>query len=378
MTRRPKLATVQIAHFTVKEYPLSDRIASAAMPYFALSLDECGTALLDTCFSKVLDFAASPCLMALFLAIALMVIRDVEAWGEFLQRPGSKALREKFYRAVDPWGPNYNTIQQVQPVVSSFLREYIPGLGQRTDYLIPYVEIPKLRWTGLFLNVLTNGQRMTDAFIRDHEGFDCEEFLKDMFIPRHYHAIEFSQDAITPLDFLSSVSWSSGLHHLLDHVSIDPIILMFGMLNGGPQWLTLRPTNELKPLLAAGFDYDARSYRVTPLQMAVFGFKHRWVRFLLEHGADPNYTDNPEGRVPFEKVLFIRKNGGRVGDGRGFALGFVGLRPLSILRRCLESPGASPWGVGDCKTILLSYGAEEGGVAADGWYGDPGVKWEAQ
>ncbi|RYP08147.1 hypothetical protein DL765_008904 [Monosporascus sp. GIB2] len=378
-TRRPKLATVQIAHFTVKEYLLSDRIASSTMSYFALSLDECGTALLDTYFSKVLDFAASPSPMTLFLAIAFMVIRNVEAWGEFLQRPGSKALREKFYRAVDPWEPHYNTIQQVQPAVSSFLREYIPWPRQTRDYLIPYVEIPKLRWAGLFLTILTIGRHMTDVFIRDHEGFDCDEFLKDTFILPHYRSIEFGQGAITPLDFLSSVPWSHGLHRLLDHVSIEPIMLMFSVLNRESPWHIFGTMHELKPLLGAEFDYDARSYRVTPLQMAVFSCKHEWVEFLLEHGADPNYTGNPEGRVPLEKVLFIRKAEGRSdGDGRGFAPEFVGLRPLSILRRRLEDLEETPWLAHDCETVLLSYGADEGGVAADGWNGDPGVKWKAQ
>ncbi|RYP45296.1 hypothetical protein DL768_008336 [Monosporascus sp. mg162] len=369
----PKFDTVRIAHFTVKEYLFSDRIVSGPMSYFAVSLDECGIAFLDTFFSKVLDFEASSSSMTLFLAIAFMVIRDVSPWEEFLKSPNSKALREKLYRVVDPREPHYNSIRRTQPTVSDFLREHNPETPRRIDYSLPFVELPERRWTGLFLNILATGCDITEVFIQDHEGFDCEEFLKDTCILSHYNSIEFdSQDAITPLDVLSSVQWSVGLHHLLDHVSIEPTTLMFSMLNNGDYFFAPHEIAELKPLLGAAFDYDARSYRVTPLQMAVFSYRSEGVKFLLEHGADPNYTGNSEGRVPFEKVLFIRKADRRVlRDGRGFAPGFVGMRPLSILRRRMEDREETPGDAYECKKILLDYGADEGGVAADGWVGDP-------
>ncbi|RYP11720.1 hypothetical protein DL767_011041 [Monosporascus sp. MG133] len=294
-TRRRELNTIRIAHFTVKEYLFSDRIASGPMSYFAVSIDECGTALLDTFFSKVLDFAASSSPMTLFLAIALTC--DI-----------------------------------------------------------------------------------TEVFIEDHEGFDCEEFLKDTCSLSHYRSIEFdSQDVITPLDFLSSVSESLDLYHLLDHVSIESTTRLFSILNKENSQVRYigAPSREL--LLGAGTDYDARSYRVTPLQMATFSYRDDWIEFLLERGADPNYTGNPEGRVPFEKVLFIRKaERGLNRDGKGFAPGFVGMRPLSILRRRMEDPEGASGSPDGCKKILLSYGADEGGVAADGWVGDPQVDWKAQ
>ncbi|RYP10643.1 hypothetical protein DL764_000527 [Monosporascus ibericus] len=376
----PTFRDIRIAHFTVKEYLLSDRIASGPMSYFAVSLDECGTALLDTSLSKVLDFAGSPSPMTLSLAIALMMIRNCEFWEEFLKRPNSKALRKKLYTAVDPWEPHYNTIQRAQP--SRFLQEHIRRYyGQSDDFLVDFVEIPKRRWTGLFLNILATGCDIIDVFIQDHEGFDCEEFLKDTCTLSHYCSIDFgSQDVITPLDILSSVPWSLYLDRLLDHVSIEPTTLMFGILI--KEHYVHYPVGSasiyrLEPLLGAEFDYDARSYRVTPLQMAAFSYWHGWIKFLLEHGADPNYTGNPEGRVPFEKVVFIRKTKSG-SDTTGFSPGFVGMRPLSILRRrmeCMREPYGYPK---KCKKILLRYGADEGGVAADGWVGDPQVDWKAQ
>ncbi|RYP93233.1 hypothetical protein DL770_000608 [Monosporascus sp. CRB-9-2] len=372
--------TIRIAHFTVKEYLFSDRIVSGSMSYFAVSLDECGTTLLNTFYSKVLDFAASSSPMTLFLAIALLLISRGELWKELLKRPNSKALRKKFYRVADPWEPHYNTIRRAQTTASLFLREYIPEALKSKGRLIPFVEIPKRRWTGLFLNILATPCDITEVFIEDHEGFDYEEFLKDTCIISHYHQIKFdSQDVITPLDFLSSVPWSLSLQRLLDHVSIEPTTFMFSLLNKEHGWYRPQDLHELKPLLGAEFDYDARSYRVTPLQVAVFSYRFDWAKFLLKHGADYNYTGNPEGRLPFEKVLFIRKAEESFDwDGRGFAPGFVGMRPLSILRRRMEDPKAAAGNPYECKELLLSYGADEGGVAADGWVGDPKVDWKAQ
>jgi hypothetical protein len=82
----------------------------------------------------------------------------------------------------------------------------------------------------------------------------------------------------------------------------------------------------VEQLLRAGANPNGKTYRTTPLQIAVVLGDYGGVKLLLESGADPNSTGHPEGIVWGEKSYLNQFNN------------FYGHSPLYLLRNYIRHP----------------------------------------
>jgi hypothetical protein len=275
---------VKLAHYTIKEYLQSPRLAESSVRYFYLPEELTRSYFLRILFRTVLRTTEQEGHFARYCA---------QRWDGHLQKEDTPIasdheLSTLTFNLLHPKTTNHlcsSGAHIFEEQRLSFLRKYVSVESNGFITRNPDAEI-------LFRLIRLKLYATTTTFLLQH-----------------------SPEAIAMLSIAKSSSWDNiPLIGWLVRKYETPYVMLLlersAELPLPPASLYLMamemPTSDhgiieemIRTLISAEVSLDATGVRITPLQVAVQRLARSLVRVLLQHGADPNAIDDPDGWAPW-------------------------------------------------------------------------------
>jgi len=317
---------VQLAHFTIREFLVSDRILGTHSAYFHIDPDSVNAFYLKKVVEhaamvqsweptklRVLDIGA----LSLRHYCLISSLKSIDVWQNLAAEDG--CVLSTAAQLVDPFDPLFSSrvlacydIEPHTPETLSHVRRGYYPLFYGT--LWGRMEIPDdLAAARVIFLLMSRFRTLARKYAETIEISRISRLKLRIFIQPQKMLSEVllegsATNLIAQAGRFSRYSWL-GLDTLLsilgsDHLG-DITSLLVSFVGWHNHWICiLFDTCFLVKLLGFGADPNAAEYRVTPLQIAAFQGDARSVEILLNAGAIPSLTGNPRGK-PWDQGTYL-------------------------------------------------------------------------
>jgi hypothetical protein len=378
----PAADGIYFAHYTVREYLASKRIADSPVAHFAICSDQLHEGIWRSMFLHLLALPADNADVVHFGPLGPCGLEDdftvfcVKVVGKMLHNPPSRLLSNGTL-----FNLSVSLLDMSKPHFAAFcnLREaHVYGHGileYENFWALHWIHPPTRVEASIFLNQLltsANGRgtfelaerylRNTDKKVlfqtnldlRARSKIDTTFFLFNRKFPK---LIRFNGTVVEFIAQVPDFRFQGQLEMLLKHgeglydCSKGLLSAVVSHLNHCGHDVHAVPRSgfcPLKYLIEGGADPNGMGYHTRPLQITVHQQDYGGTKVLLEAGANPNHSGDPNGVAWEEGMILAEFNG------------LHNTRPLLICQNQSDNRGFRDHEVRDrIRLLLLSHGADE-------------------